>query len=286
MYIHWFPGHMTRAYRIMEKSISLVDSVVYVLDARAPLSCINLKFDSLIKNKPVLYVLNKADLIPADLAIKWEKYFKDTNNDCISLNSINPNSSSVIKNELQKIHFNLVSRYSNKDVRRTPRTIVIGVPNSGKSTLINNFIGKKKAETANKPGVTRGIQWVRVDENIDLMDSPGVLYPDFTDQSKAFKLASIGSIREERFDSYELATLLFFELAKRNRKELASRFNDDDLFASKDPIEIIARIRGYLLKGGELDTERAASAFINEFRKGLLGKVCLDDIPQTNTKTQ
>lgn len=279
MFIHWFPGHMTRAYRIMEKNISLVDSVVYVLDARAPISCINFKFDNLIKGKPVLYVLNKVDLIPADLAVKWQNFFKGIGNNCVLLNSINSNSTTVIKNELQKIHFGLVSKYSSKEVRRTPRTIVIGVPNSGKSTLINNFIGKKKAETANKPGVTRGIQWVRVDENIDLMDSPGVLYPDFTDQNKAFKLAAIGSIREERFDSYELATLLFIELSKRNRKELAVRFLDDDLFISKDPIEIIANLRGYLLRGGEPDTERAATAFINEFRKGLLGKVCLDDIP-------
>lgn len=277
MYIHWFPGHMTKAFRLMEKSMTLVDSAIYVLDARAPLSCLNYEFNRLVNNKPILYVLNKSDMITVESALKWEKYFSSDGALCVSANSLTSKGAVTIKKALIKLHAPLTARYVNKGVLRTPRSIVIGVPNTGKSTLINNLASRKKAETANKPGVTRTVQWIKIDANIELMDSPGVLYPDFKDQRKAFNLAAIGSVKDERYDVLELSELLYQEVIKRNPLGISTRYPGLDNITELTPIKAIAKLRGYFIQGGEFDVERAATAFVWDFRKGLLGKICLDD---------
>lgn len=276
MFIHWYPGHMTKAYRLLEGNICLVDSVIYVLDARAPLSCINEEFDKLIRNKPVLYVINKSDLISkADLNL-WLNYFKKLNLPCVSTNSLSLEEARIVKEALNSLHVNLIEKYMKKNTIRTPRSMVIGVPNSGKSSLINNLASKGKLETANRPGVTRSIQWIKINNNIELMDSPGLLFPDFKNQEKAYKLAAIGSIKDERFDFLELAEKLFLQIEEIAPQNIIKRYAEIINHKNNSHIENIAFSRGFLLSGGKPDLERAAKTFVNDFRKGFLGKICLD----------
>jgi ribosome biogenesis GTPase A len=267
---------MTKAYRLLEENLRLVDSVIYVLDARAPISCINEEFDKLIKNKPVLYVINKSDLISKFDLTQCLNLFKKLNKTCVSTNSLSQDGAKIVKEALNSLHLNLIEKYTKKDAIRTPRSVVIGVPNCGKSSLINNLIKRKKLETANRPGVTRSIQWIKIDKNIELMDSPGLLFPDFKNQDKAFKLAAIGSIKDERFDFLELAEKLFTKILEIDPNIITSRYADIHKFNSSSTLENIAFSRGLLLSGGKPDIERAAKTFVTDFRKGFLGKVCLD----------
>jgi ribosome biogenesis GTPase A len=277
MFIHWFPGHMTKAIRAMQKDMAIVDSVIYVLDSRAPLSCVNPSFDEIIGVKPRLYVLNKADLVPKEEIIKWKNHFKKENCDCITSNSTQNTNASVFISALKALNKEKIERYKNRGVKKTIRAMVIGVPNCGKSTLINSLIAKKKTITGDRPGVTRSMQWVSIDEYIDLVDTPGTLYPDFSDQKKATNLAIIGSINEDILDVPELAGETIKFLAENYLEELKARYKLDEIQSNYlDNLSLIAKQKGYLLKGGEYDIERAAKAVIGDFRKQAFGKVILE----------
>ncbi|HOO23206.1 MAG TPA: ribosome biogenesis GTPase YlqF [Clostridia bacterium] len=279
MFIHWFPGHMTKAIRAMRADMAVVDSVIYVLDARAPLSCVNPAFDEIIGTKPRLYVLNKVDLVPLQEAEKWKQYFRSENSDCISLDSTRNTNAGAFINALKALNKEKIDRYSERGVKKTIRAMVIGVPNCGKSTLINSLIAKKKTITGNKPGVTRSLQWVRIDEYIELVDTPGTLYPDFSDQKKAARLAMIGSINEDILDMPALAGETIKFLAENREKELKARYNLTDI--SGDYLENLAEVarnKGFLLKGGEYDIERAAKAVVNDFRKQAFGKIIMETL--------
>lgn len=277
MHIHWFPGHMTKAIRMMAEEIKVVDSVIYVLDARAPEACINPAFEEVIGNKPRLYVINKADMVTQKELIRWVDKFRIQGNKCIYSNSISKADSAVIVKNLLELNEDTLERYRQKGVNKTIRAMVIGVPNSGKSTLINSLLKEKKTVTGNKPGVTRGKQWVSIDKYIDLLDSPGVLYPDFSDQNKALKLAILGSIRDEVVDVTELAleALEFFRADRPD--ELKARYKLDSVDGDINELfETIGRKRGIIARGGELDTERIARVIIGDYRKGYLGKTPLE----------
>lgn len=277
MHIHWYPGHMTKAMRMMSEEMKVVDSVIYVLDSRAVLSSINPSFDELIGKKPTLYVLNKADLAPLNEVEKWKKYFLSNNKKCITANSCLKGNSNVIISALKEINAETIEKYSQKGVSKTIRAMVIGVPNCGKSTLINSLIAKKRTVTGDKPGVTKGKQWVSIDTYIDLLDTPGTLYPDFADQNKAVNLALIGSIREEILDVIELAKEMVAFLAKNYPDRLKEKY--DLATISEDYYEnltAIAKRRGYIVRGGEYDLERTASAVIQDFRKQAFGKIILE----------
>lgn len=280
MFIHWFPGHMTKAIRMMSEEIKVVDCVIYVLDARAPESCINPAFDEVIGVKPRLYVLNKADMVSQKEVIKWVDKFRRQGYRCIYSNSISKSDAPVIVKNLLELNEDLIERYQQKGVNKTIRAMVIGVPNCGKSTLINSLVKEKKAVTGNKPGVTRGKQWVSIGEYIELLDSPGVLYPDFKDQEKAMRLALIGSVKEDVVDVSELALEAIKYFLAEHPEELINRYKVNDV-NDKSPLEVMEEIgkkRGVVMRGGELDYERIAKIIISDFRKGYLGKYPLEKV--------
>lgn len=276
MRIHWFPGHMTKAIRMMREEAKNVDSVIYVLDSRAPRSCLNDSFEEVIRGKTRLYVLNKADLVARTEVLKWAEYFAGLGMECIYTDSLSKKDSASIVKKLLKVNAGVIERYRAKGVRKTVRAMVIGVPNSGKSTLINSLAPVKRAVTGNRPGVTRGKQWVSIGAGVELLDSPGVLYPDFSDEEKALRLTLIGSVRDEVVDITELAREGYKLFSKIFPEALEERYGE--LHENADgALEAIAVKRGLMLKGGVPDVERAAKTLITDYRKGYLGKKPLEE---------
>lgn len=261
----------------MSDEIKVVDSIIYVLDARAPEACINPAFDEVIGNKPRLYVLNKADMVSPKEVIKWVDKFRRQGYKCIYSNSISKADAPIIVKNLLELNEDLIERYHQKGVNKTVRAMVIGVPNCGKSTLINSLLREKKTVTGNKPGVTRGKQWVAIGDYIELLDSPGVLYPDFKDQEKAMRLALIGSVKEDVVDVSELALEAIKYFMAEHPDELINRYKLEGLKETAlEVMEDVGKKRGVIMRGGELDYERIAKIIISDFRKGYLGKFPLE----------
>ena len=283
MIIQWFPGHMTKAFRLMEKEIKLVDAIIYVLDSRAPFSCVNPKFPSLIGDKPIIYVFNKSDLADVSKLDEWiNGYFKRENTRCIVLDSTSSGSGKKVESAIKDVCKGKIDKFKAKGINPTLRAMVIGVPNSGKSTLINNLCGKAKTVTGNKPGVTRGKQWVKIASGIELLDMPGTLWPAFDNTHVARHLAYIGSIREEVLDIPELALDFIGDIRHIDKEILEKRFNItiDDNDTNLEVIESICQSRKYVVRGGDYDYERCCSAIISEFKQGKLGKITLDNFKE------
>ena len=280
MIIQWFPGHMTKAFRLMEKEIKLVDVILYVLDSRAPFSCVNPKFPSLIGDKPIIYVFNKSDIAEKDKLSAWiNGYFTKENTRCIVLDSTTSGTGKRVENAILDVCKPKILKFKEKGIKPTLRAMVIGVPNCGKSTLINNLCGKAKTVTGNKPGVTKGKQWVRIASGIELLDMPGTLWPAFDNTHVAKHLAYIGSIREEVLDIPELALGFIGDIRKIDKSILENRYNvkigDED--TNLETIENICMARKYMLKGGDYDYDRCCSAIISDFKQGKLGKITLEE---------
>lgn len=275
--INWYPGHMVKSLRTIGETMGLIDVAVYVLDARAPRSCINPDFRRYIEKLPTVYVLNKADLADRNMTERWKKVLSSNGNIALSADSTVSGASGAILSAITSLCSGVIERKAARGVRAAIRAMVLGVPNTGKSTLINNLIGKGKAVTGNKAGVTRGKQWFRVSDRVELMDTPGTLYPKLSDPVTARHLAYIGSIKDEVVDGYELAVDLFGELKTLAPAGLSARYGFDPTPLSGDEgLEAVAASRAFLLKGGAPDVERAAAALIDDFRKGRLGKITLD----------
>lgn len=279
MKINWFPGHMTKALRTMEKEIKTVDFVIYVLDARAPLASVNPKFQELVGGKPIIYVLNKIDLADDSVTDQFRKYFCSSNSTCLALNCTQSGIISKIESVAKTLCSAKIDKYRAKGLTAILRCMVLGVPNSGKSTLVNNLCGAGRAVTGNKPGVTKGKQWVRVTPIFEVLDTPGTLWPSFSEEWQGENLALVGSIRDEVFDVGELALVLIEKLQKLYPNALSLRYNVDT--QDKTALEIyedIAAAKKLMLRGGEVDYERTAKTIVDDFRKTRLGKITLERI--------
>ena len=276
-FIQWFPGHMTKAMRMMQDSVPLVDGVMFVLDARAPAATFNKKLKALVQNKPVLYILNKADL--ADGA-KTDAFLLELNKGgALAVKCAAANASSAAKQISAKALELLQekrARDAAKGLSRPLRFMVAGIPNTGKSTVINALAGGKRAVTGDKAGVTRGKQWIRC-AGFELLDTPGTMPPSFEDQRLAVRLACIGSINDDILDMNDLALELLAQLAEGYPQLLAERYGVTDLSQPLAVYEDICRRRGFLLRGGEFDYDRGGKAIIDDFRKGRIGRITLDE---------
>lgn len=273
--IQWFPGHMTKAMREMEKKRDLCDGVICVLDARAPIATVNKNLQKIFGAKPVLYVLNKADLADAKVD-GFLKLFESKGQYCVKCNSTNVATKRVLMQKLNEITQEKRARAEAKGLNRTFRFMVAGIPNTGKSTLVNLISGQKRAKTGDKAGVTRDVRWLKCGA-FDLLDTPGTMPPAFEDQYHARHLAYIGSINDDILDMDDIALELLGELAKIYPQYLTERYNITDFSENLKMYEALCKRRGFILRGGEFDYERGANALIDDFRKGRLGKICLEN---------
>lgn len=264
---------MTKAMRMMQEHLSLVDGVIFVLDARCPASSFNPKLKKLAAGKPVLFVLNKGDLADerADILLK---IIRDKGVAAVKINAVNSSSRRDIAGAIAKLVAEKRERALEKGYNRIFRFMVAGVPNTGKSTLINLLAGGAHAETGNKAGVTRGKQWVRCD-GFDLLDTPGTMPPAFENQTLALRLAFVGSVNDDILDLDDIALALLQALAEKYPSRLAERYG----ISGGEPLDMLEQVckkRGFMMRGGEFDYERAERAVIDDFRKGKLGRITLD----------
>ena len=281
--IQWFPGHMAKTLRLMETEIRNVDCVLQILDARIPLSSLNPEIERITSGKPHLYIMNKADLADPDITAQWLAYFKSAGDGCLPMNSKQSGKAGAVKGPIEKELSTLMERRRKKGmIGARIRVMVVGIPNVGKSTFINSFAGAARAKAANKPGVTRGKQWITVDD-YDLMDMPGVLWKKFDSLETATNLAFIGSIKDDILDVEELAMNLLDEVRRNYPELVAQRYKLDAETLALPPYELmeaIGRKRGLLVRGGEVNTERCAIMLVDEFRACKWGRISLERPPQ------
>lgn len=281
--IHWFPGHMAKTLRMMETEIRNVDCVLQVLDARIPLSSLNPEIERITRDKPHLYVLNKADLADPEITKQWLAYFREAGAGCLPMDSKQKGKAGAAKDLIEKELAALMERRKARGmVGARIRVMIVGIPNVGKSTFINSFAGTTRAKAANKPGVTRGKQWITVG-NYDLMDMPGVLWKKFDSLQTAANLAFIGSIRDDILDIEELACGLLESVRQIYPRRLLERYKLDESALELPPYDLLQAIgakRGMLISGGEVDAERAARMLVGEFRASKWGRISLECPPQ------
>ena len=277
MNIQWYPGHMTRAKRQLKEQLKIIDVVIEVLDARLPFSSQNSDFDSLFEGKKRFYILNKTDLADDRVTDRWMNWFEKNGIPAMKY-SAHTGNTSLLLSRLTEFSSGIVEKYREKGVNKTVRALVVGIPNVGKSAILNRLSGSKKAKEENRPGVTRGLQWVRVTEHFEILDSPGLLMPKISDEESAAKIAFIGSIKQEILNTEELAFYLIKFLSFSNPGLLEDRYDLklDDQNEPLDIMDAICRRRGFLLKGGELDYDRCARTVLDEFRKGKMGRITLE----------
>ena len=277
MHFQWYPGHMTKAKRMMQENIKLIDLVIELVDARIPVSSRNPDIDELGKNKSRMILLNKADLAEDKWNDAWAEYFREKGFFVVKLNSKKGGGLKSIQGVIQEACKEKMERDRKRGILNRPvRAMVVGIPNVGKSTFINALAGKACAKTGNKPGVTKGKQWIRLNKQVELLDTPGILWPKFEDQKVGLRLAFIGSIKDEILNTEELAVELINFLNANYPGVLKEKYSvepSDDAYVM---LAGIARSRNCLLKGSELDTEKAALLLLDDFRNGKLGRLTLE----------
>lgn len=276
MNFQWYPGHMTKAKRMMQENIKLIDLVIELVDARAPMSSRNPDIDELGKNKARLILLNKSDLADDRQSNNWYDYFKEQGFFVVKLDSRTKSGMKAITPIVNEACREKLERDKRRGIINRPvRAMVVGIPNVGKSTFINSFAGKACAKTGNKPGVTKGKQWIRLSKSLELLDTPGILWPKFEDQEVGKRLAFIGSMNDEILNTDELAYELIVFLTEHYPDVLKNRYDTD----GKEPTEIMKQIavnRRCYSKGEELDMHKTGKLVLDDFRSGRLGKITLE----------
>ena len=277
MNYQWYPGHMTKAKRMMQENIKLIDLVIELVDARAPMSSRNPDIDELAKGKARMILLNKSDLSDETINDVWMDYFKSEGITAVKINSRNGNGVKSVNNAVLVACKEKIERDRKRGIMNRPvRAMVVGIPNVGKSTFINSLAGKACTKTGNKPGVTKGKQWIRLNKNVELLDTPGILWPKFEDQKVGLKLAMIGSINDEILDIEELAVELISMVRAIKPSCIASRYDIDENGTGYEVLSRVARSRGCLKKGEELDTGKAAQILLDDFRSGKITRITLE----------
>ncbi|MBQ7324064.1 MAG: ribosome biogenesis GTPase YlqF [Clostridia bacterium] len=273
--IQWFPGHMTRAMRDMEAKRDLCDGVICVLDARAPIATVNKNLKKIFGEKPILYVLNKADLADPNKTDAFLKFFEERGKYALKCDSTNISTKRQLLSRLNAITEEKRERALAKGLNRTFRFMVAGIPNTGKSTIVNLLSGQKKAKTGDKAGVTRDVRWLKCGA-FDLLDTPGTMPPSFDNQYHARHLAYIGSINDDILDMDDVALELLGELAEKYPQYLTERYAITDFSEKLGMYEQVCKRRGFIFRGGEFDYERGGKAIMDDFRKGRTGRITLE----------
>lgn len=281
MNIQWFPGHMAKTRRLITENLKLVDVIIELLDARIPFSSRNPEINSLINNKPRLVAFNKSDLADEEISKKWVQWYADQGINCILINSITGKGLNEVKSRARELMSEKIERDKAKGKLFTPvRTMVVGIPNVGKSSFINKIVGKATAVTGDRPGVTRGKQWIRINSEMELLDTPGILWPKFEDQEVGMNLAFTGAIKDDIMDISEVSMELLHRLSKTYPKELCNRFKlDQDEIKEMEPLELletVGRKRGCIISKGQIDYMRISAIILDEFRGGKIGRITLE----------
>lgn len=280
MIINWYPGHMKKARDIIEKNMKVIDVVIELRDARIPESSSNPVIAEVTHNKPRIIVLNKADLADQKVTKEWIAYYKAQGIPTIALNSKSRAPLKLLVQQVLQLAAPVIEKWKSKGMKaRSVRTIILGIPNVGKSTLINTLAGGASAKAANKPGETKGKQWVRLHQNLELLDTPGILWPKLEDQRGAAKLGAIGSISDDVLDMESVVRFLVETLLLHYKETFLARYNLTEEDAQEGAEALISKIgkkRGCLIKGGEIDLEKARKLILKEFRDGKLGLVSMD----------
>lgn len=281
--INWFPGHMAKAKREIKESLNLVDIIIEIVDARIPRSSRNPDFEELVANKPRIIALNKSDIADEASNKKWISYFQKQGVECVLLNSLKGEGVNTVLKAVNRLMADKLQKSAEKGrIGRGIRAAVIGIPNSGKSSFINKVAGRNIAGVGNKPGVTRAKQWIKTQYNIELMDTPGILWPKLEQEEVAMHLAYTGAIKYEILDVSDLLLKFIEEIIVKYPSYLETRYKIE--IGEKTALEVyetIAKKRGFIISGGEIDYERTANIVFDEFRKGMIGKITLEE-PKEN----
>ncbi len=278
MNYQWYPGHMTKAKRQMQEDIKLIDLIIEVVDARIPLSSRNPDIDELGKNKARMVLLNKSDLSDPQINSKWIEYFKEKNIHSLEINSKTGMGLKAIQSTVREACKEKIERDRKRGIKNRPvRAMVVGIPNVGKSTFINSFAGKACAKTGNRPGVTKGKQWIKLNKELELLDTPGILWPKFEDNITGMKLAFIGSINDEILVMEELASDFIKYITPIYPNAISSHYGIPQAFEKEyEVLEEIAKVRKSLVAGGEPDITKAARMLMEDYRAGRLGRITLE----------
>jgi len=282
--IQWFPGHMNKTRRLLAENLKMVDVVIELLDARIPVSSKNPEIDNIVKNKPKIIVLNKSDLADKEISDSWKKWYNSKGYTSIFVNSINGMGIKQLKNKMRDMMKERIEKDRQRGrIFRPVKAMIVGIPNVGKSSLINKIAGRRSAVTGDKPGVTRGKQWINVNDEIQLLDTPGILWPKFEDEKVGINLAITGAIKDDILDIVGLASALFEILSESYPEHIIKRYKLETI-ENKSGLEILKEAgekRGCIASGGEIDMMRISAIVLDEFRNSKIGKITLEK-PENN----
>lgn len=282
MHFQWYPGHMTKARRAMQEDIKLIDVVIELVDARIPLASKNPDINLLAQNKSRILLLNKSDMADPALISPWIRYFEQKGYLAMAVNSKKRNELKQVNSLIQKACKEKIERDRKRGILNRPvRAMIVGIPNVGKSTFINSFAGRACARTGNKPGVTKGKQWIRLNKQVELLDTPGILWPKFEDQTVGQHLAFIGSIKDELIQSVDLALDLIEFLVEQYPGTIKKAYGAEEAQSSADLLLAVANNRGCLQKGNEPDYDKAAFLILDDFRNARLGNITIERPDET-----